>query len=389
MPIQRVHHETRKPERKALTPAPRSKAAERVIRDEGRESFQVVNYNVAGGNNDHAPNFRDRTSNEVADRFVDHGADVATLQEVGVNNKQNPGQDYNREILTDIFADEHNVDREDVQQYYLDENNERVRITEDNAEEALDAQHFVVTGGGHEMTIDLESLDSQGNPQEFVRPGNRVNGDPHGATVYRAQLENGDEYNVVFGDSGSGDKGYGNSVVLGPDASIRDANGTIRPGSVQVQELGQDPELWKPESERERRSAVGVRFTTSEGQSGTAFSAHLTTESLSDEKAESLELSDAQIEDYRDRLPGEVQAEQQRQAQALNQFAETFGGNRNVIIGADFNHDDPQLDGFHVVSQNGIDGIWGTSDINGRDSAHYGFDGEASDHDMQVTRVYI
>jgi len=371
-------------------PEPRTATTRRSQHDPTR--LDVTNYNVAGGNREYSQNFREHTSDLVAEQFTGEGkrTDVATLQEVAVDNGNAPGLDYNREIQTDIFAQTFDVPREDVNEYYLDEQGQRHLITEDNRDEALDAQHFVVEGGGHSMTIDLETFDSQGNPQDFVRPGDYANGDRHSITVYRAQLDNGQEYNTIFGDSGAGDKGYGNSVILGPHLSIRDANGTIPPGSLQVQELGSDPELWKPESERERRTALGVNFTDALGRRGTAVSAHLTTERLTDEKAEEYGLSDDEREEYQDQLPDLVRAEQADQVRELRRFAGRLGGGENTIVGADFNHDDPAFtDRWTNAAQHDIDAIWGIFSSSDGTQVVDPADDHHSDHDLVNTEIYL
>lgn len=323
-------------------PAPARPAAKASpVKDGGHEKIQVGSYNVAGGNSTFGPNFKDRTSNLVADKMV-RGVDVMSLQEVAINTANSGPLDYNREIMKDIFAQTHGLADKDVKSYYYDEQNQRHRIHDaDSQAAALHADRWSYEGGGHSMELNVEQFDKDGNPQPFQAGGHGE----HGITAYRAQLDNGDEYNSVFVDAGSKSKGgqYGDAVLLGPGMSFRDEHGEVIPGSLKATQLGTDPELWKNKDDREQRTAVGVRFNTPGGQSATAFSAHLTTESLNQDKAEALVdagRSPEQVRTWQAELPDDVLRAQRGQMLNLEAFAENFGGDRNLFVGGDFNQRD-------------------------------------------------
>ncbi|NDD27456.1 MAG: hypothetical protein EB084_04235 [Proteobacteria bacterium] len=131
--------------------------------------------------------------------------------------------------------------------------------------------------------------------------------------------------------------------MLSPGFTFRDANGDVRPGSFEVREVGQDPELRKDPGDRERRTALGVKFETPGGQTATAFSAHLSTESISAKRAEKLgqHHSKEEIATWKAQLPGQLAKVQRGEMQALEQFAHAFGGDGNVVIGADMNMTEP------------------------------------------------
>ena len=327
------------PKSEPSSPAgPPRRSAPPPPRDQGKERLTTATYNVAGGNATYHKNFEERTSNLAARELV-KGTDVMALQEVSINGKGGP-IDYNREILKDVFAEKHGLEEADIKSYFYDPQGDKQLITDANREQALKAERFSYEGGGHRMELTLEQFDKDGNPKPYVVGGK----DDHDMTVYRAQMDDGEEYNAVFADSlrGKPQHGYGNTVILGPGMSIRDEQGQVVPGSLKASQLGTDPELWKPESERETRAAVGVRFTTPEGQTATAFSAHLTTESISSDKASDLRknFSDEQVDRWRQQLPDQVRQQQRSQMRRLEEFARDFGGERNLIVGGDFNNRD-------------------------------------------------
>lgn len=316
------------------------------VRDQGHEKITTATYNLAGGNSRYGDNFQPRTSDLVAEQMVHHGVDVMSMQEVAINtangNKSHGPLDYNREILQDVFAQTYGLEDDQVKAYYVDRQGQLKPInTPESQAAAMASDHWVYEGGGHSMEVTAQQFDRDGNPLEFQHGGHGN----QGITVYRAQLDNGEEYNSIFADSGSKSKDgqYGNAVLLGPGLSIRDEQGQVIPGSLRATQLGTDPELWKSPDDREKRTAVGVRFTTPEGQTATAFSAHLSTESIDDSKAEELIAAGRdpeQVAEWQAVLPDRLAHEQQMQMHSLEVFTREFGGDRNVIVGGDFNQRD-------------------------------------------------
>ncbi len=192
-----------------------------------------------------------------------------------------------------------------------------------------------MTGGGTLHEHRPGNLDSHGNPQEFVRPGEGVNGDPTappcivpGLTTARSTIRS------------SATPGPATKATATRSSGTQHAHpgrpGPLIPGSVQVQELGADPELWKPEADRERRTAVGVRFTDAR-DGGHAISAHLTTESINDQKARDIPqrvlLTDERIEQIRQQLPAEVRREQGEQMRVSPGFRDDLWPGGNTILG--------------------------------------------------------
>lgn len=344
--------------------SPASSNAPRAVRDQGHQKLRVASYNVAGGNATFNKNYEKNTSDLAAEKLV-HGVDVMSMQEVSVNGKSGP-IDYNRELLKDVFAEKYALADGQVQGYFYDSEGHEHRMTDKNRREALQASDFRYEGGGHSMEMHLERFDQDGHPQPWEQE------DGHPITVYQAHMDDGQEYNAVFVDSGTRQgAGYGNSVVLGPKLSIRDEQGNVRPDSIRAVELGHDPEDWKPEQEREIRTAVGVRFTTADGQEGSAFSAHLSTESITSARAEELKktFSEDQVEQWRQQLPKKLLQEQRSQMRNLQEFTRSFGGDRNVIVGGDFNnhHLDQLMDSSGPLRegqpQDSLDHLLYSSDI--------------------------
>ena len=312
----------------AHRPAAKSAPAPKV-KDHGRETIRAATYNVAGGNKNFGPNFESHTSDRVAQQMR-QGVGVMSLQEVAVGTKNAGNLDYNREILKDVFAQSHHLQADEVQAYYVDAHGEHPITDEASQKKALKADHWVYEGGGHSMEVGTESLNSNGLP----------------VTVYRAQMDDGKEYNSVFVDSSSShNRGkYGNAVLLGPEMNIRDQNGRVIPENIEARQLGADPAPWKTDdNQREKRTALGVRFTTPGDQTVTAFSAHLTTASINDDRAQRL-VDDGHppelVEKWRQKMPQLSQQERQHQAHALEVFSHEFGGDRNVLVGGDFNQRD-------------------------------------------------
>ncbi len=95
---------------------------------------------MAGGKQRVLSELREHTSDLVAQQFVDGQTEVATLQEVAVNNSNARGQDYNREIQTDIFAQTSMCPGTRFAILYGVRTEACHLITDANADQAMDAQ---------------------------------------------------------------------------------------------------------------------------------------------------------------------------------------------------------------------------------------------------------
>jgi endonuclease/exonuclease/phosphatase family metal-dependent hydrolase len=299
-------------------PTRASKASrENPATDSGGESDPVRfgTYNIAGGNSEHRGRTADEISPHLANQVTSGEADVVALQEVkifpedGGEDGDLPRVDTNEEILMDTFRAEVGPDwsEADIEKVSLD--HEGRPVTEDG-EPVYDPNRFPDTryeatledGTSEEMVVSRQSLDEDGEPltdeagnpvydrdaptTEFAtttpdgevrsaalhkqsfhsdgRPMDEYDSDRSTPVqVYDLEIDNDKTYTQVFGTST--DHGYGNAVLLGPNASLnRNSDGSIEVDRLQ---LGEDPD-------GEKRTAISVGFTTRDGQESTALSTH-------------------------------------------------------------------------------------------------------------------
>lgn len=310
-------------------------------------------YNVAGGNKEKRKNTADEISPYAAQQITRGGVDVLALQEVkifppdGGEDGDLPRVDSNEEILMDTFRNEVGPDWSDadsIEKVSLDANGEPVlkdgkpfydpnqypetqytanfgestqqmtiarQSLDENGQVMRDenglaiydrdaaSTEFVATtpnGREHSAVMHKESFDAEGRPKGGYDPDRKTP-----VQVYELELDNGKQYTQVFGTST--DHGYGNAVLLGPDAQLNRRDD----GSIEVERinLGADPD-------GENRTALSVGFS-SDGKSSTAVSVHLSNGSDGASKA-------ARVRQY-------------------EELYEHTDGLDSVVVGGDFNSD--------------------------------------------------
>ncbi|MBM3462357.1 MAG: hypothetical protein FJX76_09670 [Armatimonadetes bacterium] len=360
---------------KRLRETREAQSSDDFCRVEDDQEIDVVNFNVAGGSKTHKGNFKDETSDHLADNIIESGAEVSTLQEVKVDDEMG---DFNQEILTDLaerqLPDGYTLDRAHPTYYDAEgnptddaENAARITYTasygDDAKSPARDGKPDDCAGGtrrGGKPTHDLifeiekETVDA---PLESIRPGDHGRAN---ATVYTSTLDGKPGYSVVFGSSNRHGT-YGNAVVLAPGCELaRDAQGNP---AVRQQLLGQDPD------DGERRTAIGVSFTTPDGNQAHAVSTHMT-----NQKDDDITRLVAIDEQYI----------------SLRKFSESFG--ENLIVGGDFNSTPGEQDfptagelGLNTAGFDGIDHILSDGNIDHADKKGKG----GSDHELTVAEVTI
>ncbi|GEM_PF-2624152 len=77
-------------------------AGETGEKDKDGNNLDVATYNVAGGNEEKRKNFKDQTSDYLAQQVASGNVDVAALQEV---SHREGGMDFNMEIMKDVFKE--------------------------------------------------------------------------------------------------------------------------------------------------------------------------------------------------------------------------------------------------------------------------------------------
>ncbi|MGE0493437.1 MAG: endonuclease/exonuclease/phosphatase family protein [Vulcanimicrobiota bacterium] len=293
--------------RLAKHPKPAPGPAAAVAADRAEVSpparLQVGTYNLGAGNAGARQHF-DETTRQVSEQVTGGGLDVVAFQEVDVGAERTGRQDYNEEVLKDVFRAESGPnwsEAESVDKFSLDEHGQPVvdeqghRVYDpvrydrtqyeadfgDHREQqvvervAQGADHVVYESNGASLVVSKESYDEHGQP--YLENGRRAFDDSNDTpiTVYSAEIEKDGaqtDYTVVFGSSlaHSGAGTYGNAVLLGPEAQLRrDAQGEIEPGSLRRHDLGaNDPD-------NENRTALAVGFEAG-GQEATFVSTHFT-----------------------------------------------------------------------------------------------------------------
>lgn len=273
-----------------------------------KESVRVGTYNVGAGNKEASrrSNF-EKTRDLIARELVDGGVDVMALQEVGVNGRKTRGRDNNQEILEAVFTRElgDGWKNADLNRVSLDERGQPV--VQDN-KPVYDPEKYADTrvtatnaeGQTRDMDVRRQRSDADGKPLKWE------DGPGKGPVVtYQAEVAPGKEYSIVYGSSNESGS-YGNGVLLGPDYEV---------SASQRRVLGHDSPEKNDKGNPEARTALGVTFTTPEGEELSLISAHLTNGKAED-RGKARDQQYAALDDFAESLESEGQP---------------------VIIGGDFN----------------------------------------------------
>lgn len=364
-------------------------------------TLRTGTYNVAGGAEDFEENFgregvdgdfhtEGETSDFVANQLVTGEVDVLSLQEVSAGRNDDP--DFNQEILEDVFTQSLPEDFEDahIDRYSVGPDGQPIVDGQGNPQYLPDQYSTIgytaTNEQGEEIsaTITRESVDASGNPavdaqgRPIYEPSAQTTRPRVGTqqtypvSVYQLNLEGGETYTAVYGDSGdstqngsSPDRHYGNTVLLGPGQQLeRNPNtGALQDGAVHYRVLGRDVEDGEP------RSAVGVTFTTPSGEQASAVSAHLTNSGGDGGEHGTFSRSS--------------------QMRELGRFVDDIGG--PVIVGGDYNYEfgsehlpSPEDVGLNYPGDqvDGIDHVLVTPGLEHGETTTV--DGQGSDHEHLV-----